>query len=97
MLIASRLGVVQGTAGDNISLTAIAIVVIGGTSLLGGEGAIWRTAIGVLIIATINNVLDAKAVDSNWQSVVTGAVLIAAVGLDTLGRHLEQRRARRLR
>jgi ribose transport system permease protein len=95
MVLASQLSTVQAGLGADYSLNAIAIVIIGGTSLLGGEGAMWRTAVGMLILATISNVLDAKAVDSNWQSIVTGVVLILAVALDVLGRRLEARRGRR--
>ena len=56
MILSSRLAVGQADMGSTIALDAIAIVVIGGTSLLGGEGAIWRTAIGLLIIAILTNI-----------------------------------------
>jgi ribose transport system permease protein len=93
MIVASRLGIIQADIGASVSLDAIAIVVIGGTSLLGGEGAIWRSVVGLLILATITNVLNAKAVDANWQAVIKGAVLIGAVSLDVLARRYGQRRA----
>ena len=50
--------------GGSIALDSIAIVVIGGTSLLGGEGAMWRTAVGLLIIATLTNVFDSGLMPS---------------------------------
>lgn len=96
MVLASQLTVVQANVGASYSLDAIAIVIIGGTSLLGGEGAMWRTAIGVLILGGISNVLNAKAVDTNWQSIMTGLVLIGAVSLDVLGRRLEARQGSRV-
>jgi ribose transport system permease protein len=86
MILASRLGVGQGDLSGTVALDSIAIVVLGGTSLLGGEGAMWRTAVGLLVLATLNNVLDSYALNSNWQSVVKGGVLIAAVAFDALSR-----------
>jgi ribose transport system permease protein len=89
IVLASQLTIVEPSVGANYSLEAIAIVIVGGTSLMGGEGAMWRTAVGMLILGAIANVLDAKAVDANWQSIVTGIVLIVAVCLDVLGRRFE--------
>jgi ribose/xylose/arabinose/galactoside ABC-type transport system permease subunit len=63
-------------------------VVIGGTSMFGGEGRMWRTVVGLAIIATLNNVFDALAVDSNWQAVAKGSIVIAAVALDRLSARL---------
>ena len=86
MLLASRLGVGQADMGGTIALDAIAIVVIGGTSLLGGEGAMWRTAVGLLILATLTNLFDSLALDQNWQSLVKGAIIVGAVALDAYTR-----------
>ena len=88
MILASRLGVGQADMGANIALDAIAIVVIGGTSLLGGEGAMWRTAIGLLIIATLTNVFDSLAISTNYQLVAKGMIVIGAVALDIFSRSL---------
>jgi ribose transport system permease protein len=96
MVVGSTLGVVEANVGVNTSLNAIAIVVVGGTSLLGGEGAMWRTACGFLILATIENVLDAKAVNASWQGIVTGCIIIAAVAIDMAAGQLHLRRSRRL-
>lgn len=86
VISASQLGVGQGSGGGTLALQAIAIVVIGGTSLLGGEGSVIRTAVGLLIIATMNNLFFSLALDSNWQSIAQGGIVIAAVGLDQLTR-----------
>ena len=86
MLLASRLGVGQADMGSAIALDAIAIVVVGGTSLLGGEGAMWRTAVGLLILATLTNVFDALAVSTNYQLVTKGLIVIGAVALDAYAR-----------
>ncbi|MBL8600026.1 MAG: ABC transporter permease [Devosia sp.] len=86
MVLASRLGVGQADMGGTIALDAIAIVVIGGTSLMGGEGAMWRTAIGLLIIATLTNVFNALAVSTNYQLVIKGTIVVGAVALDVFAR-----------
>jgi ribose transport system permease protein len=86
MILASRLGVGQADMGGTIALDAIAIVVIGGTSLMGGEGAMWRTAIGLLILATLSNVFDSLAISTNYQLLTKGTIVIAAVALDVFAR-----------
>lgn len=83
-MIASRLGVGQANMGANMTLDAIAIVVVGGTSLLGGEGSMWRTFVGLLVLATLTNIFYSVNVDPNWQFVAKGAIIIAAVALDSL-------------
>jgi len=85
-ILASRIGVGQADVGNAITLQAIAIVVIGGTSLFGGEGAVWRTATGLLILAIITNVSDSKGWSSNIQEVVKGVIIIGAVSLDAFAR-----------
>lgn len=82
MMVASRLGVGQADIGSLLALDAIAIVVVGGTSLRGGEGAIWRTAVGVLILAVLNNLFFSLAIESAWQMVAKGSIIAGAVALD---------------
>lgn len=88
MILSSRLGVGQADMGGSIALDSIAIVVIGGTSLLGGEGTMWRTAIGLLIIATLTNVFDSLAINNNYQLVAKGLIVIGAVALDIYARRM---------
>lgn len=83
MIVASRTGVGQADSGASITLDAIAIVIIGGTSLMGGEGAMWRTVVGLAILATINNLFDSLALDTAAQSLVKGLIVIGAVALDS--------------
>lgn len=85
---ASQLGDGQGTAGGTLALESIAVVVIGGTSLAGGEGSISRTAVGLLILATLDNIFFSLAVDSNWQLISQGIIVIGAVALDQLFRRM---------
>jgi ribose transport system permease protein len=86
MIIASRTGVGQADIGSQITLDSIAIVIIGGTSLMGGEGAMWRTLVGMLILATINNLFDSLALDIAAQSIVKGVIVVGAVALDSYTR-----------
>jgi len=90
MIISSRTGVGSPTVGASITLDAIAMVIIGGTSLLGGEGAMWRTAVGLLILATINNLFDSLALDSSVQALVKGTIVVSAVALDSYTRRRHQ-------
>lgn len=86
MILSSRLGVGQADMGGTVSLDAIAVVVIGGTSLLGGEGAMWRTAIGLATIATLTNVFDSLAVSTSYQLVIKGTIVVLAVAFDVFAR-----------
>lgn len=79
---ASRLYGANGNWGTGYELDAIAAVVLGGTSLMGGIGSIWGTAIGALIIGLMNNGLTILGLSSFWQYVAKGAVIVLAVLLD---------------
>jgi ribose transport system permease protein len=85
-MLASRIGVGQADVGTSITLEAIAIVVIGGTSLFGGEGAVWRSATGLLILAIITNVADSRGWDTNVEEVIKGIIIIGAVSIDAFAR-----------
>ena len=86
VMMASRLNSAQPALGVGYELDAIAAVVIGGTSLSGGEGTILGTIIGAFIISTLTNGLRIMAVPQEWQMVVTGGIVILAVYLDILRR-----------
>jgi len=88
MILASQTGTGEGDYGSTVTLNAIAIVIIGGTSVLGGEGAIWRTVIGILIFATLNNLFNALALNTADQLLVQGLVIILAVSIDSRARRL---------
>ena len=81
---AGRLGAASPLVGADIPLNAAAGVLLGGTSFLGGVGGVTGTAVGVLFIGTLQNGLSIAGVQSFWQEVVTGAILIAAVSFDRL-------------
>ncbi len=89
IMMTSRLGSAQPTAGVGIELDVIAAVVIGGASLSGGYGSIAGTAVGVLMIGVLRNGLNLLNVSSFWQQVVIGVVIALAVLLE----QFRQRRA----
>ena len=82
ILLTARLNSAQPIAGMSYELDAIAATVIGGTSLLGGEGTISGTLIGALIMAVLRNGLNLLSVSSFFQQVVIGSVIILAVLID---------------
>lgn len=78
----SELGQGQANIGADLPLTVISIVVIGGTSLFGGEGGLGRTLIGFLLISVLIDVFDLLALNSSLELVVEGAVLVLTVSLN---------------
>ncbi|MDR1613653.1 MAG: ribose ABC transporter permease [Planctomycetota bacterium] len=82
LLFIGRINSAHPTGGVSYEMNAIAAVVIGGTSLAGGSGAIGGTLIGALIMGVIANGLNLLNVDSYWQGVVLGVVIILAVLVD---------------
>jgi ribose transport system permease protein len=84
VMLAARLQSGQPTAGEFYELTAIAAVVLGGASLHGGEGQLYKSVIGVFIMVVLGNALNLLNVDSYWQRVAIGVVIIAAAAVDRL-------------
>lgn len=82
MVLVARTGSALTQAGIAYELDAIAAVVIGGTSLSGGVGKVTGTLIGALLIGVLNNGLDLMGVESYYQQVVKGILIVAAVMLD---------------
>jgi len=82
MVLAARTGSALPQAGVAYELDAIAAVVIGGTSLSGGVGRVTGTLIGALLISVVNNGLDLMGVESYYQQVIKGMLIVAAVMLD---------------
>lgn len=84
VMLASRLQSGQPTAGIFYELTAIAAVVLGGASLFGGEGKLYKTVVGVFIMVVLANALNLANVHSYWQQVAVGVVIVAAAAADRL-------------
>ncbi len=82
VMLASRVISGPPNLGQGYELDAIAAVVIGGASLMGGRGTIWGTALGLLMIMTLNNGLDILVVPAYWQDVIKGVLIVAAVAVD---------------
>lgn len=82
VMLASRVISGPPNLGQGYELDAIAAVVIGGASLMGGRGSIWGTALGLLLIQTLNNGLDILLVPSYWQDVIKGLLIVFAVAVD---------------
>lgn len=89
VVIAARLDSAQPQLGSGYELQAIAAVIIGGTSLLGGRGTIMGTLIGALVMSVLINGLRIMSIQTEWQTVVVGLVILVAVFTDSL----RQRRA----
>jgi len=86
VIITARVASATPTAGEGYELDAIAAVVIGGTSLRGGEGRVLYTLVGALIIGMLNNILNLTNVSAYYQTIVKGVVILIAVLLDARSR-----------
>jgi len=69
-------------AVNAIAFTVLAGIVVGGTSIAGGEGAVWRTVIGILFIALIGNGFNLLGLDPLYRQIALGVLILGAVGLD---------------
>ncbi|RMH36579.1 MAG: hypothetical protein D6689_22295 [Deltaproteobacteria bacterium] len=86
VLAARTNGVTPGNAGHLLELDVITAVVIGGTSLFGGRGSVVGSLLGALLLGTLSSGMNALEIDSNWQLIVKGAVLMAAALVDVASR-----------
>jgi ribose transport system permease protein len=84
ILLSSRVQAAQANVGAGLELTAIAAAVVGGTSILGGEGAVWRGVLGVLLIAIIGNGFNLLDISTTYQQIVYGGLILIAVAADQL-------------
>lgn len=91
IIAASQLSSAQANINPDTVFDVITIVVVGGTSLSGGVGSMWRTAAGLGIIATISNAFDLANVNPNYQDIVKGCIIIGALALDGYLRRLAAR------
>jgi ribose transport system permease protein len=82
MILMARLSSAQPAVGEGFELDAIAAVVLGGTSLMGGRGAVWSTLIGAFVIGILSNGMNLMGVHSHYQLVAKGVLIVLAVMLD---------------
>jgi ribose transport system permease protein len=81
MIEVSRVNSAQAGIGGSLALTAVAAVVIGGTSIAGGSGAIWRTLLGVLFLAFVSNGFNLLGIESTYQQICQGVLILLAIAL----------------
>ena len=91
VMLTSQLMIVDGTLGLGLELQAIAIVVLGGTSLMGGNANMLGTMLAAVLISVINSALNILKVEPFYQYLALGLLLIGALALDTLRRQLINR------
>ncbi len=84
IVMTARTASAQVSAGVGMEMDAIAAVVIGGTAMSGGNANVWGTMFGCLIVGIVNNGLNLLGVDSNWQVIAKGVLILFAVIIDTL-------------
>jgi len=94
IITASQLSSAQPNLNPDIVFDVITVVVVGGTSLAGGYGAMWRTAVGLGILATLQNGFNLLDVDPNYQNIVKGVIIVGALALDSYTRRLVARSGR---
>ena len=96
LLFLGRAPYAKSDYGQMWELDAIAAVVIGGTSLFGGRGSLWGTFMGVILLKLINNGLTLAQLNTFWQMVVTGGIILVAVGIDIVRRAKDPDAVRKL-
>ena len=88
-LDASRVLSAQASSGQFLTFTVLTGIIVGGTSILGGEGTIGRTVLGCLFVALIANGFNLLGLDPFYQQVTLGVILLLAVGVDAWSRRFE--------
>jgi D-xylose transport system permease protein len=86
VVLTARVGAATPDAGRMMELDAISAAVIGGTSLLGGQGTVWGALLGGLVMASLDNGMSLMNTEAFWQPVIKGAILVIAVAADMAGR-----------
>jgi ribose transport system permease protein len=90
VILVSRTGTaIAGNGLAEVIFPAVAAVVVGGTSILGGRGAVWRTVLGVFFLECIRNGFNLVEVDPYYQDIVRGGIILSAVAADALARRTE--------
>jgi ribose transport system permease protein len=82
-IFAGRIGTGQGNLATGIELDVIAAALIGGISIAGGYGAMWRAAAGLALLAVLQNFFNQQNINAFWQLVIKGLIILTAVGLDS--------------
>ena len=88
LIILARINSAQGDIGEDLTLPAVAAVLVGGTSLFGGSGTVAGTLIGALILTLVLNGMNLLQINSSWQPLATGLIILLAVWIDTRTRKI---------
>jgi ribose transport system permease protein len=88
LIILARINSAQGDIGEDLTLPAIAAVLVGGTSLFGGSGTVAGTLIGALLLTVVLNGMNLLQINSSWQPLATGIIILLAVWIDTRTRRI---------
>jgi ribose transport system permease protein len=88
LIILARINSAQGDIGEDLTLPAIAAVLVGGTSLFGGSGTVGGTLIGALLLTLVLNGMNLLQINSSWQPLATGIIILLAVWIDTRTRRI---------
>lgn len=95
LIITSQLVASHPATGETFELNAIAVVVLGGTSLMGGRGTMGGTIVGAFVIGVLSNGMVLLGISAFWQMVIKGFVIVLAVVIDQLQHRMQQRAALR--
>jgi len=90
LIILARINSAQGDIGEDLTLPAIAAVLVGGTSLFGGSGTVAGTLIGALLLTLVLNGMNLLQINSSWQPLATGIIILFAVWIDTRTRRMSE-------
>jgi ribose transport system permease protein len=85
IIATSRVALGQASAGEGMELQAIAAVILGGTSIYGGQGAVWRSVAGVFLLALVNNGFNILSIDPFFRDLTMGLIILAALGISAIG------------
>jgi ribose transport system permease protein len=85
VIVTSRVSTGDASTGT-FPLAVIAGIVIGGTSILGGQGAVWRSVLGILLLALIGNGFNLLGVNPIYQQILQGSIILTAVAVDAWAR-----------
>ena len=88
LIILARINSAQGDIGEELTLPAIAAVLVGGTSLFGGSGTVAGTLIGALLLTLVLNGMNLLQINSSWQPLATGIIILLAVWIDIRTRRI---------
>ena len=83
IILTSRMGAANSTAGQGIEMTAITAAILGGASMQGGKGTVLGAVLGSVFMGLVNNIMIIARVTVFWQDIVLGIILILAVSLDS--------------